>query len=276
MSTTFDPRYWASKIKGTFPFRLGCTSYVFPADILPNVQKLAPVFDDIELVLFESPEVSNIPSPDVVKQLHELGLQHDLSYTIHLPTDHKAGSIHAAERTAFCNGVESIVERLQHIDPYAFVLHLEGIDTHALPHQVSAWSNGVKDTLDTLMAKKIFPDVSKVCVENLAYPFEWHKDILSHYKLSKCLDIGHLWKLEPECWRNQLIDFKNDTHIVHLHGLDGSKDHVSLNRGNSDDIRTFATEYLIDFKNVVTLEVFEEHDTFSSVEFLVNLCQTIN
>lgn len=38
------------------PCRLGVPSYVYPADILPNVEALAPFVDDIELVLFESDE----------------------------------------------------------------------------------------------------------------------------------------------------------------------------------------------------------------------------
>src|SRR5450759_615623 len=36
------------------PFRLGVPSYVYPADILPNVKALAPYVADVELVLFES------------------------------------------------------------------------------------------------------------------------------------------------------------------------------------------------------------------------------
>ena len=35
-------------MKPQLPFRLGSTSYVYPADILPNVRKLAPVVDDLE------------------------------------------------------------------------------------------------------------------------------------------------------------------------------------------------------------------------------------
>lgn len=41
------------------PFRLGVPSYVYPADILPNVETLAPYVDDIELVLFESSGVND-------------------------------------------------------------------------------------------------------------------------------------------------------------------------------------------------------------------------
>jgi sugar phosphate isomerase/epimerase len=41
------------------PFRLGVPSYVYPADILPNVESLAPYVDDVELVLFESRETDD-------------------------------------------------------------------------------------------------------------------------------------------------------------------------------------------------------------------------
>ena len=34
------------------PFRLGVTSYVYPADIETNIRALAPVVDDIELDFF--------------------------------------------------------------------------------------------------------------------------------------------------------------------------------------------------------------------------------
>ena len=34
-------------------FRIGSTSYIYPADILTNVEKLCRSVDDIELVLFE-------------------------------------------------------------------------------------------------------------------------------------------------------------------------------------------------------------------------------
>ena len=38
------------------PFRIGTTSYIIPADILPNVVYLAGKVDDVELVLFEVEE----------------------------------------------------------------------------------------------------------------------------------------------------------------------------------------------------------------------------
>jgi hypothetical protein len=48
-------------MKGTFPFRLGTSSYIIPDEILPNIQYLKDLVDDVEIVLFESDEYSNIP-----------------------------------------------------------------------------------------------------------------------------------------------------------------------------------------------------------------------
>ena len=54
------------------PFRVGATSYVIPDHILPNVEYLAPLVDDVELVLFETDEYgSNLPDTSVIERLLE-------------------------------------------------------------------------------------------------------------------------------------------------------------------------------------------------------------
>ena len=59
-------------LKGCFPFRLGTVSYIIPDDILPNVRYLADAVDDIELVLFESDELSNIPDEAAIAELADI------------------------------------------------------------------------------------------------------------------------------------------------------------------------------------------------------------
>lgn len=51
--------------------QIGTTSYIYPDDIIPNVRKLVNLVDDIELVLFEGKDYSNLPSADEVKTLRE-------------------------------------------------------------------------------------------------------------------------------------------------------------------------------------------------------------
>jgi hypothetical protein len=45
-------------LAGRFPFRMGTTSFIVPADMETNVRFSASKFDDIELRFFESHEVS--------------------------------------------------------------------------------------------------------------------------------------------------------------------------------------------------------------------------
>jgi hypothetical protein len=71
-----------------YPFRLGTTSYVLPADILPNVRFLAGKVQDVELVLFEVDDgPNNLPPPHVIAELAALAEAHALTFTVHLPLD---------------------------------------------------------------------------------------------------------------------------------------------------------------------------------------------
>src|SRR5680860_168938 len=64
----------------------GTTSYVLPADLIPNVQLLAPLVEDIELILFEG-EVDNLPTPEEVAVLRRLAQEGGCGFTVHLPLD---------------------------------------------------------------------------------------------------------------------------------------------------------------------------------------------
>ena len=113
-------------LKGAFPFRLGTTSYIIPADIIPNVKFLADKVDDIELVLFESDEMANIPSAEVVDELDVLAKENQLTYTVHLPLDIHTGHAVESERIRSVEKCLRIIERMAPLNPAAYVLHLDG------------------------------------------------------------------------------------------------------------------------------------------------------
>jgi hypothetical protein len=74
------------------PFRIGTTSYIIPADILPNAAYLAGKVDDVELVLFEVEEGGgNLPDENTLAQLADIARRNDLTYTVHLPLDLRLG-----------------------------------------------------------------------------------------------------------------------------------------------------------------------------------------
>jgi sugar phosphate isomerase/epimerase len=255
--------------KNTFPFRLGCTSYVYPADILPNVRKMAPIVDDIELVLFESEPASNLPGRKVISALAELAGQYGLTYTIHFPIDQKAASPRRDERVRFQEQALKIMDLTHALAPFAYILHLEGIREGAGQEYRKAWKAGAMETCEEI-ARFLGPDRSLVAVENLGYPIEWHGDIVRQYGFSFCLDLGHLW-LYRQDWETVLDSYLKDTRVIHLHGVSRGGDHLSLEQNSQDILTRLVREYLPLFSNVVTLEVFSEEATFGSIERLEQL-----
>jgi sugar phosphate isomerase/epimerase len=247
-----------------YPFKLGTTSYILPDDILPNVKYLTPLVDDIELVLFESPDFSNIPSVAQVEQFREYAVQNGCGYTVHLPIDRKAGSDDPAERKLFCETAISIIERTSILEPRAWVLHCEGIISNASPQEVVSWQQRSIETVKILSG--IVANPSGIVVENLSYPAEWNFDIVNNCKCKYCLDVGHLWLRGDKNWEEHCLKMLPDTNVVHLHGVCDGKDHVSLHKGNKDACMHFVRQLKsLHYTGIVTLEIFSRNDLFESL-----------
>lgn len=246
------------------PFRVGLTSYIYPADILPNAEALAGKIQDIELVFFESPEFSNLPDPAVIRRLAELAKTHDLTYTVHFPIDKKFGSPDGRERRSYLDQALRIAELSRPLQPFAYLLHLEGLTGSASPDRVHEWQDDLVPLLDEL-ATHLEPD--RVCLENLDYPFEWCDPFLARHPWAVCLDAGHFW-LRQDPWFDYFQKYLPRTRVVHLYGIDPpSTAHVGLHNEPRD--RTCAVlETLGAFKGVLTLEVFGYDDARLSIERL--------
>ena len=107
-------------------FRIGTTSYIIPADIRPNVEYLAPLVDDVELVLFEADEYgSNLPDAALCRRLNEIALAHDLTYTVHLPLDLRLGDEGALGHISLAKA-ERVIAATHDLAPFAYVVHLDG------------------------------------------------------------------------------------------------------------------------------------------------------
>ena len=107
-------------------FRTGTTSYIIPADILPNVVYLAPQVDDVELVLFETDEYgSNLPDAGLHAQLGTLAEAHNLTYTVHLPLDLRLGAGCEASDLSLVKA-RRVIEATRDLNPYAYTVHLDG------------------------------------------------------------------------------------------------------------------------------------------------------
>jgi sugar phosphate isomerase/epimerase len=248
------------------PFRVGVTSYIFPADILPNVEALAGSVDDIELLLFESADVSNLPTPAVITRLAELGRKNHMTYTVHLPFDRALGSPDATERAAHRRQIERILRLTHELPVHGYILHLEGVQPGDSAERVQIWRRDVAAELRQLFAAPAVPAPSQFCVESLSYPFAWCDPLLDEFGLSVCMDVGHLWlagAAVPEFFRRYLPRMR----VVHFHGERDGKDHLPLTALTPERMG-LCVRALRRFPGVVTLEVFEYDAARLSIERL--------
>ncbi len=246
------------------PFRLGTSSYIIPADILTNVEYLKDKVDDVELVLFESDEISNLPSVADISRLKEYALNDELTYSIHLPLDAYLGSDNRAVRERSVEKCRRVIELTQVLDPSAFVMHAEaGPDVN-----VNTFSRLEKDrfahyfheSLEALFSSLALHP-SACCVETLNYPLSILDDVITSAGVSITLDIGHL-ELYGFSVEEHLDRYLQNTRVLHMHGIKDGKDHKGLQymRPEILDMVIGRLSESGDASRVFTMEIFSEND----------------
>ena len=255
------------KFRSNLPFRLGATSYIWPDDILPNVVQLAPLVDDVELVLFESDEYgSNLPGEDVMAELRRLAQARDLTYTVHLPLDLQLSEDDSARHPSL-EKARRVIERTRSLDPFAYVVHLDGkaIQHGADAETLTRWQSQATRSLEQVAGWA--GDAQRVCVENLEnYDPAAFAPVLDQVAVSRCVDVGHFWRnrLDP---LPHLREWQARTRVVHIHGI-GERDHQSLAMMPPHLLDSVIKHLAENMRGVVTLEVFDVDDFFSSKQAL--------
>lgn len=256
-------------------FRLGTTSYILPAGILPNVRFLADKVQDIELVLFEVDDgPNNLPTPDVIEELSGLAETHDLTFTVHLPLDLRLGA-GGDEGHASLVKARKVIECTRALGPWAYVAHLDGKELRPSPPAPLPLGEGrgVRDwQRHSIRALEIVAEwaggAERLAVENLErYPLDFILPVIERAPVSRCVDVGHLW-LDGHDPLPYLRDALPRTRVVHLHGIDG-RDHKSLAHAPPEKLKPVMGMLLREnYAGVLTLEVFGEEDFESSVSAL--------
>ncbi len=250
-----------------FPFRLGTTSYIIPDDILPNIHFLKDKVKDVELVLFDVDSFCNIPTAGQIAELDAIAKAYDLSFTVHLPLDLKFSEVNGQADVSI-RKAQRVIESCLALAPQAFVLHLDSHAIRLTPSETESdtWIRHCVQSLRQLLPS--VPDPALLAVENLeSYPPALNHAVLEQVPASECIDIGHLWlqRIDVPAYLSERI---RRTRVIHLHGI-GTRDHQSLTQTPLAQIKA-AIEKLIalDYRGVVTLEIFSEADLFSSLEVL--------
>ena len=246
------------------PFRIGTSSYIIPDDILPNVRYLAGKVRDVELVLFDIDKYCNIPDKEQTNELIGLAEKNGLSYTVHLPLDLNFSD---RDRDVSIEKAMKVITGTRALRPHAYVCHLECKD---IPESegaaLSDWQEQRIRAVSTLAERSGIR--SGFSIENLErYPIEWNEPVIRACGTHACLDIGHLF-LRKEDPIPVIQKWLPLTSVIHLHGV-GTRDHQSLRHMPKDAVRAVINELIrLDYRGVMTLEVFNETDFCESMEMI--------
>jgi sugar phosphate isomerase/epimerase len=262
--------------RGRFPFKVATTSYIYPDEIVPNVVRLGPFFDEIELVLFESKRPDSIPEPVKIDHLIELSKLHQLGFNIHLPIDISLADESDDVRTHGASIAKSVIERTLPLNPSLYTLHLDFINPITPPllkggeggfmqeKHIETWRRRLARSLKEILNDGI--EANRISIETLGYPFEWIEDMVREFRFSVCLDIGHILTHGYDL-RHYLETYLPRTSIIHLHGFHKGSDHLGIETLPEPDLDLILSA-LRHYHGIVSIEVFSINDLKRSLSIL--------
>lgn len=249
--------------KGTFPFRLGTTSFIYPDNYETNVRLLAPYLDEIELLFLEG-DPESLPKKKETAKLARLKEEYNITYNIHLPYDLDLGHPETTARCRAVDTVKMIVSTAEILEPSTYTLHFHRGGTGPGNSISENRRKRLRDSIRRILETGV--TANRFSVETLSYPFYQIEDIVYDCGLGICLDIGHLFLFgfDPHA---EFEKYAEKTGIIHLHGVRNQQDHLGLDKMPMDRMKT-VIDILKRYTGVVSLEVFSYKHLKSSLRHL--------
>ncbi len=249
--------------------RLGSPSWVYPADALANVEKLAGLVQDVEWLIFEV--TGGLPTPETGAALVRLAADYGHSYTVHLPLDLQLATDDSTTRRQSIEMARAVIGATRAVAPWAYVVHLLGEG----PSEIwGPWHERAAESLAALAEEAGALDL--LAIENVpAYPAAHLLPLVERLPLSFCLDVGHLLRQGADPLP-LLTAHLSRTRAVHLHGYDGQRDHRDLGAMDQGLLH-----HLLDalwqrrYGGVVTIECFAERPFFDSWDLVQGLWRRV-
>ncbi|MBN2534099.1 MAG: sugar phosphate isomerase/epimerase [Spirochaetales bacterium] len=251
-----------------YPFFPGTTSFIYHADILTNVEKLASRVDDIELVLFVAEKEDNLPSSDCLDNIKEIAGANNMGFTVHLPLRLSLGNTDEADRVSSVTLAAKIIRLTACISPRAYIIHLNENEPckENADKARTVWTDLCSTSLHDIVSQA--GTGGYLCIENLeGYDITHLDPFLQIPDIHLCLDIGHLW-VQGENPVRIIEQYAKNIRVIHLHGIH-ERDHRSLAFMDFDKVkRVLDAIRAHHFSGVLTLEVFNEDDLHTSLQVL--------
>jgi adenosylcobalamin phosphodiesterase len=264
-----------------FPFKIGTTSMVFGKDLLENVRRLSPLVDFVEIVLFRTPELHNLPTALEIRELIKIGGGEGMGFTVHLPASLEPASPDEHLRSKSLKTIQEICDRLEDLNPAHFILHLPFSPPTLVPvpelyfkaqdpaGDWIGWSNRAIGVLKTIRACLSAP--ATLLVENINYSPRFLEPFIREGLCRLCLDLGHLL-LGRETVLDQLRKYYGHIREIHLHGVNGYNEHLSLTHLPVERLQKWLG-FLekSGYRKLITLELFSPEELQESLDILSRL-----
>lgn len=242
--------------------KIGTTSYIYPDNIIPNAKKLCSLVDDIQLILFEGKEYSNLPSGEDIDVLSEISKDSGLTYTVHLPIDTDICSKDEEFRNFSVTRTLEIMDLTSPLNPTGYVVHLP---RKSVENEL-AWQSGAIESVSRIY-EKYPPEL--FFIENLSYPISLLEPIIEELDSSLCLDISHAVRCGDD-WKMYFQKYFDRIGVIHFYGPESdSEGHLGLQKAERSFVND-AVETIMKsgFERLLILEVFGEADFFESITIL--------
>ncbi len=256
--------------------KLAAPSMVFGNDLLTNVRILTSIVDHIEIVLFHTPSLNNLPTPREIDELKQIGRQEDISFSVHLPSSLEIACLDRQQREESLQLARKILFSTEEFNPIHYVFHIP----YSRPTLTSVpgkyikacdkrpnwdeWTQIALGSVESLY--KICKD--KLLVENINYAPVYLEPFWKSGFCGFCLDIGHLM-LGGEDVLGIIEQYMCHVSEIHLHGVESHDEHLSCAVLSEKLLQSLVSSLIhAHFRGILNIEVFNPYDLTTSLAAL--------
>jgi sugar phosphate isomerase/epimerase len=253
---------------------------VFGENLLENACLLAGMVDHIEIVLFYTPTLDNFLSVGEVRALKKLGVEEDMSFSVHLPAFLEIASPDRKKREKSVQLAIDLINIMDELNPMYHILHIPFSPPTLMPvpglyftgehrDKFIDWTQRAMESLEAIQHR--VGQSNKILVENINYSPIFLECFWKLGLCEFCLDMGHLM-LGRENVIKVTKQFMSVTREIHLHGVKGCQEHLSLAVLPKARVAKWV-KLLVEasYRGVVNLEVFSQGDLETSMRMLMGL-----
>jgi sugar phosphate isomerase/epimerase len=262
-------------------FVISAPTMVFGMDLVENVHKLSSVVNHVEIVLFHTPELHNIPEREEMIAVKEILAEKQLTCSVHLPASLEIAAPPERKRHRAIQMITEIIAHLDRLNPLYYILHVP-ITPPTLVAQPGTYLHESQSPEFRAWADRAFRALTfiqghtglshRLLVENINFSPAFLEPFWRQGLCAFCLDIGHLL-LGGESVRKNLERYLPVIKEIHLHGVMEGQEHLALDVLAIEKVRSwFQCLSEFGYQGILNLEVFDPEDLKKSLCMVEAVC----